>query len=237
MIMKVYKRHTAQEEKPYIDNCYYSSVKEDAQDTEVTTPEAYIAFYEVNQMDYKKYRDFIKDWEAEQGGFDMLSFDAKAYVSDLFLCTPEQMINYYVNEMGMSIGQAVNMKIFKSVDFNKFSMKSREMRYGAVYIYVRNVVTRHDLNNIANDLELYKFTNSYIEFGREGSMKINYEGLYDEVGIFDYITGTQEWSDYQTGLGITPTYNFADRIENPLYGLTAQNIIDNCMIILDQGIY
>ena len=106
----------------------------------------------------------------------------------------------------------------------------------AIYIYVRNVVSRSGLELIATDLENFKFTSTYIQFGREGIMKVNYEGISDVVGLFDYMTGTTEWDNYLTSLGI-PTFNFASRITNPLYGFTVQNIIDQCMDILNNGNY
>lgn len=187
--------------------------------------------------DYKQAREHMKGLITAEGGWESLTYTEKEIATRWFNCTPTQMMDFFMQEQGLSTSEAVDRKIRYSGDFNLQSVIARRNRYNAVYVYVRNVISRDNLEAIAMDLSNFQFQSSYIDFGREGTMKVNYEGIADVVGLFDYLIGTQGWSDFLASKGITPIFSFKDRLSEPSYGLTAQSIADRCMDILDNGNY
>lgn len=58
--MKVYKKHTAVSETPYLDNCYVSATPNDPADTDVTNTKSLLAFVSPGLIDYTQYRDYCK---------------------------------------------------------------------------------------------------------------------------------------------------------------------------------
>ena len=146
------------------------------------------------------------------------------------MCTPSEMMSFYTTVLGLTTEEALSKKIANSIVFNAKSKASRSQRYSALFVYIRNVLDRANLDIISEDLATFKFVDTYIELGREGSMKINYEGLQDKIGLFDYIQGTTEWTDNNY-----PT--FEERMGTPLYGITPEEVISTCLNIIDNGNY
>lgn len=183
-----------------------------------------------NYTDYKKAREALKSLIAAKGGFDNLNYLEKQKATEWFVCTPNEMTNYFINEVGLTQQQALDRKITNSVDFNTRSTESRKHRYDAAFVFIRNVLKKADFDLISDDVETYKLKQTYIELGKEGSMKTNYEGVTDNPGIFDYVQGTTAWTD----LGYS---TLASKISTPEYGLTVTNVINKSMDILDNGNY
>jgi hypothetical protein len=228
--MKFYRKHSETNNYPYLDNCYYALGKRNDLDVEVTNdPDLFKTFWQVGQLDFKKARVFSKNWMDNEGGFNSLNDGDKLKACWWFIPTTTEALTFY-QEQGYTAEEALNIRVGDSIIFNQYSMKSRRTRYDASSIYLRNFLNSTDLNLVGQDIITYQLEITYVEYGREGTMKTNYDGVPDQLGMFDYVTGSQNWIDAGH-----PT--FSSRITTPLHGVIIQDIINKLMQILDEGIY
>lgn len=186
-----------------------------------------VRLQESDYNDYKQAREALKAMVAAKP-FNTCNFLEKQKICEWFLVSPSEMIGFYTTEMGLSVDQALELKIHNSVDFNKKSVESRFNRFNKAFHIARNIVDRNDLEVIKEDLLLYNFKATYVELGIEGTMKVNYEGVADGLGFFDYLQGTQNWIDAGRS-------TFESRLQTPFIGPTKTELIAQLMDILDNG--
>lgn len=227
----LYKKNTELTEAPYLDNCYYSETQEDPSDTLVTTPEAWIEFWQMGALDFKTLREAFKTWVANQGGFTSLSMHYKELASHYYVATPAEIITYLTVDLGMSNVDSFKRRMECGVFFDTYARQARIQRYDKLYVFIRNAVNFADLDDIANDLETFMFRKTYIEYGREGTMKTSVEGIIDEPGILDYIAGTNTWVLSLLRPSLMSRLNNAP-VES---WMSKQDIIDNAYNIIDIG--
>lgn len=186
--------------------------------------------------DYKQARKEAKRLLTEAGGFSSLSEYEKSKACDWFICTPDEMVNHYTNTIGLTQEQAINKLTENAEIFDTKSREARATRYRKAFIYIRNAITETDAIAVGQDLITFQLEKSYVDYGREGteladgSPNVNYKGVVDQPGLFDYVLGTQTWTDLSYP-------NFESRISQALYGSTTTGIIDRLMNILEKGIY
>jgi hypothetical protein len=228
--MNFYRKHTETNNYPYLDNCYYALEKRNNLDVAITNdPDLFKTFWQVGQLDFKKAREFSKTWMVNEGGFNNLDVEGKINACWWFITTTTEALTFY-QEQGYTAEEALNIRVGDSVIFNRYSLKARRNRYDASSVYLRNFIETTELNVIGQDIITYQLEITYVEYGREGTMKTNYDGVPDQLGMFDYVTGSQSWinAGYPT---------FGSRITTPLHGVTVQDIINKLMQILDEGVY
>lgn len=172
-----------------------------------------------NFTDYNQARKELKAKVVEAGGFSALSYSEQFVAAKWFAVNDDEIDTIF----------SLTEKLKNAVFFGTESMNSRKNRYGAVYIFVRNVLSRDELNNIADDMDSYGFVSSYVSRGREGTVSVNYQGDSDPEGLYDYILGTVGTS--------FENINMISRINAPKYGLTPQDVVNKVYDIFENGNY
>jgi hypothetical protein len=79
--------------------------------------------------------------------------------------------------------------------FNELSIRSRITRFRKLTRYIRKTLGVELAKSIMTDITTNKLDLMYKEYGLEGTMKVSYEGVTDDYGLFDYIINHTEVTD------------------------------------------
>ena len=107
--------------------------------------------------------------------------------------------------------------------FNLNSIKARSIRFGKAVSEIYNRLTWEEANEIINDVENYQLKDTYINYGREGLINGDTEGL------FDYIMSSEN-TTWET-IGLSKKGYDTEGLDS------MQELSEKIMIILNDGNY
>jgi uncharacterized protein YifE (UPF0438 family) len=166
--------------------------------------------------DYKQARERLKtlsDARANEGL--ELTIEEVKVLARWFVIPVSQSITLYTIE---------ELEIYGD-HFNQLSIESRKQRLAKAMKFVRFHLGMEFADDVLLDVK--DLDRLYTNYGREGTMKVSYEGKVDKTGLFDYILGT----DIYTETGLPSKTLPVD------CAFTIQQVIDKLMSILDDGVY
>lgn len=161
--------------------------------------------------DYKFKRTKIAQIVASKG-WDNLSYQEKEIASRWFVVEAAKRSQIHTMDEQVGLG----------VTFHKCSVEARVARYEAASSEVYNRLSRPEQISLVGDVEKYGLPHLYTEYGIEGTLEGDVEGL------FDYLEGREDTKWAGSGLlqkDFTPS------------GVTMEHLVDKVMSVLVSGLY
>lgn len=180
--------------------------------TEITTFNNVKIFKELFIIDYKKWRAWLQQYQLSTG-FDNLPSNEKLIIAQNFACNNTDIFS--------QLPLLSDREKYGNV-FHIFSVNCRRQRMNKCVSVIYNRLQISDANEIINDVKANSLYDNYIDFGREGTL----EG--DPEGIFDYIESRVGTSYEDTGL--------ASKSFTPIEG-SLSDIVVKTIDILKNGNY
>jgi hypothetical protein len=184
--MRVFKRSSATETIPYLDNCYIADVVENIGDVDVTCVFGLKEFFRVGQIDYLQYRKYLKDY--------LLPDWANLPLEDKV-----EMVNHNVAPTQEDKDALVSQEqqLMNYVTIVEREVKSRQARWDVSMAKAAFYLFGNDLGRLMMYNDAKVFRNDYIEADLPHLILWLTDGTYPALGI-DFTN---------TGFGSKPYYS------------------------------